>query len=156
LKRIAMSLGVIALTCGLIAASRAVHRIPQGPSDADQARAAVLQVEERWLANENNPAVLETILADNFIHVLPQGFISKEQHIAFVRDHPSPPLKTHRFEKLEVRVYGNVAIANGIVLAVPVNGAARRTYFTDVFVLRGGHWPAVNAQESEASDSRKP
>jgi Domain of unknown function (DUF4440) len=117
------------------------------PSAAQQ---AVIRVEQRWIANEYNPAVLDPILADDFVHVLPQGMISKKEQIAYVRVHRMPTLKVHRFEKLQVRVYGKAAIANGIVLAVPTSGAPRRTLFTDVFVLRAGRWQAVNAQETLA------
>jgi Domain of unknown function (DUF4440) len=123
------------------------------PADAPSAaQQAVIRVEQGWIANEYNSAVLDSILADDFVHVLPQGMISKQEQIAYVRAHPMPTLKVHRFEKLQVRVYGNVAIANGIVLAVPMSGVPRRTLFTDVFVLRAGRWQAVNAQETRASN----
>jgi len=116
------------------------------------AQKAVIQVEQRWLANEYNPAALNSILADDFVHVLPQRFISKEEQIAFVTAHPQPKFKEHRFDKLQVRVYGNTAIATGVVLAVPADtNTPQRTFFTDVFVFRSGRWQAVNSQESPAS-----
>ncbi|HEV2298150.1 MAG TPA: nuclear transport factor 2 family protein [Candidatus Acidoferrales bacterium] len=145
-----------ALVCGaaLTASSR---NLSSGSADTTSAaKDAVVKLENLWLENEGNPTVLDSILADDFVHVLPIGMITKKEHIDFVRQHPWPKMKEHRFEKLQVRRYGDVAIANGIVLAVPDNGAARRTYFTDVFVLRGGRWQAVNAQESEASSTVKP
>jgi hypothetical protein len=47
-----------------------------------------------------------------------------------------------------VRIYGEVAIATGIVSTVRDPGnKANRTAFTDVFVRREGKWLAVNAQE---------
>jgi Domain of unknown function (DUF4440) len=126
---------------------------PLLPADAPSAaQQAIIRVEQRWIGNEYNPAVLDSILADDFVHVLPEGLISKQEHIAYVRAHPMPALKVHRFERLQVRVYGNVAIANGIVLAVPMSGVPRRTLFTDVFVLRAGRWQAVNAQETPAGN----
>jgi hypothetical protein len=121
----------------------------EAPASASSAQQAIVRLEHRWLNNENNPAVLESILADDFVHVLPSGFISKRDHIAFVRTHAQPHLAEHKFNKLEVRVYGNVAIANGIVVAVPEGGGApQRTLFTDVFACRKGRWQAVNAQET--------
>lgn len=116
------------------------------------AQKAVIQVEKRWIANEYNPAALNSILADDFVHVLPQGFISKQEQIAFVSTHPQPKFKEHRFEKLQVRVYGNTAIATGVVLAVPADtNTPQQILFTDVFVFRSGRWQAVNSQESPAS-----
>lgn len=115
-------------------------------STESTAQRAVIRLENRWLANENNPAVLDSILAEDFVHVLPEGFISKQQHIGFVRAHPNAFPGARKFAKLQVRVYGNVAIANGIVVAVPAGGgAAQKTLFTDVFAFRNGRWQAVNA-----------
>lgn len=119
---------------------------------------AIVRLEERWLANENSPAALDGILADDFVHVLPEGFISKKEHIDFVRAHPFGPFAVHKFEKLDVRVYGNVAIATGIVLAVRIgkeDRAPERTLFTDVFAFRNGRWQAVNAQETPAAANVK-
>lgn len=121
------------------------------PSNAASAAQAVRQLEQRWLANQNSSAVLDSILANDFIHVLPEGFISKQEHIAFLRAHPLPPA-TRRFEKLDVRVYGTAAVATGVVVAIPAGkGAPERTLFTDVFVFRHGHWQAVNAQETRVA-----
>lgn len=116
------------------------------PAPAEE---AIIRLEHRWLTNEYNPAALNEILADDFVHVVPEGMISKQEHIAFVRTHAQPHLAEHKFNKLEVRVYGNVAIANGIVVAVPAGGGTpQRTLFTDVFAFRKGRWQAVNAQET--------
>jgi len=47
-------------------------------------RAALVALENEWLANEHNAAALERILASDFVHPLPTGdFITKAQHIAF-------------------------------------------------------------------------
>ncbi|MGH9729445.1 MAG: nuclear transport factor 2 family protein [Candidatus Acidiferrales bacterium] len=108
----------------------------------------IKQLEQRWLTHESDPAVLDSILADDFIHVLPQGFFSKQEQISFLRAHPLPRLAAHKFEKLDVRVYGSVAIANGIVLSIPEGTKTpQKTFFTDVFAFRQGRWQAVNAQE---------
>lgn len=125
----------------------------RGPesSNATLATQTIRQLEQRWLANEDNPAVLDSILANDFIHVLPEGFISKQEHMAFVRSHPFRQA-TRKFERLDVRIYGTVAIATGVVLAIPAGtGTPERTLFTDVFAFRHGHWQAVNAQETRAA-----
>lgn len=156
MKQIAGGVAVMVIICGaaLTAASQNAARSSADTNAA--AKDAVVKLENLWLANEGNPVELESILADDFVHVLPIGTITKKEHISFVKQHPWPKMKEHKFENLQVRVYGNVAIANGCVLAVPENGTARRTYFTDVFALRGGRWQAVNAQESEAANTTNP
>lgn len=128
---------------------------PFATRSSTAAQQAVTQLEQKWLQNEYNPAALDSILADDFVHVLPDGFISKRQHIAFVRSHSQPKLVKHEFEQLRVRVYGNVAIANGIVAATPANGGPDlRTVFTDVFAFRNGRWQAVNAQETPMAQKK--
>lgn len=122
-------------------------------STASDAQRAVIQLENRWLANENNPAVLDSILAEDFVHVVPVGIISKQEHIGFVRSHPNTSSGEHKFERLQVRVYGSVAIANGIVVEEVEGKGQRRTLFTDVFAFRNGSWQAVNAQETPAADN---
>lgn len=110
----------------------------------------MIRIERQWIANEYNPAFLQNLLASEFVHVLPSGPVTKAEQIAFVRTHPAPHFKVHRFESLEVRVFGDAAVATGTVLAVTDNGPPRRFVFTDVFVRRGGRWQAVNSQETPA------
>jgi hypothetical protein len=116
-----------------------------GGTAADR-RQTLLDLERRWLAAEDDPDALETILADDFVHVLPFGLVSKKEQIAYLRAHPAPH-REERFEDLRARLYGDVGIVNGIVAATDAEGNVTKTVFTDVFVRRGGRWQAVNAQE---------
>ena len=114
-------------------------------NDSEQ---SVRDLEQRWLENEDSPDVLETILADDFVHVLPMGFISKRDQIDYLRKHPRTSRSAKHFDELRVRIYGAAAIANGIVSDLPEGGTApQKTVFTDVFAKRQGVWQAVNAQE---------
>jgi hypothetical protein len=108
----------------------------------------VRAVEQRWLENEARPDVVQSILADDFVHVLPVGFISKDDHLAYLRQHPNSFPGAKHFEELRVRIYGDVAVATGIVSTLrDQTSQPKRTAFTDVFVQRAGKWLAVNAQE---------
>jgi len=107
-----------------------------------------MELEERWLAAEDNPQVLESILADDFIHVLPSGFVTKAEQIRYVRSHPRPHHgATKHFENLKIRIYGDAGVVNGMVVVTDGDGRTRKTLFTDVFSFRNGKWQAVNAQE---------
>ena len=108
---------------------------------------AIVQLEQRWLAAEDDPDTLETILAPDFVHVLPAGFVTRAEQLRFMRTHPAPKRGPRHFESLSVRIYGTVAIANGMVIATGADGKQRKTLFTDVFAYRDGKWQAVNAQE---------
>jgi Domain of unknown function (DUF4440) len=123
----------------------ATFALPEHPASAAM---AIKQLENEWL-HVKDVATLNRILASDFVHVLPDGFVTKEQELAYRRAHgfgDSAPVK--RFAELKVRVYSETAIANGIVIDTDHRGAVlRKTLFTDVFVERNGRWQAVNAQE---------
>ena len=134
----------------------------QAPAGAAQAGAAAAQqqavetLERRWLAAENDPAALESILADDFIHVLPLGFITKKEQLDYLRSHPAPSDgTTRRFDDLRVRVYGTAAVVTGIVVATSPDGTVGKTAFTDVFAYRDRTWRAVSAQELPLSGAAR-
>jgi Domain of unknown function (DUF4440) len=130
----------------MIGIALALVLLAQSSAPAQQ---AVEALERHWLAVEHDPAALDDILADDFVHVLPQGIVTKAEQLAFMRAHPAPPDgATRRFDDLRVRVYGTAAVATGIVVATMPDGRTQRTAFTDVFAYRGGRWRAVNAQET--------
>jgi hypothetical protein len=119
----------------------------------EQARAQLLQLENHWLQVEDDPDALESILAPDFLHVVGAGIITKDEQLSFMRKHPAPkPRPEEHFEDMHVRVYGNVGIVNGIVVANDA-GKTRRTLFTDVFAYRDGKWQAVSAQELPAGSN---
>lgn len=113
-------------------------------------RTAVMGLEQRWLAHLTDPAALEDILADDFAHPVAAGIVlNKRQHIDWARSHPTPPGVTLAFETIEIRLYGDTAIATGITTRRNAATAApQRTIFTDVFAFGGGRWRAVSAQET--------
>ena len=113
-------------------------------------RQAIEGLEQEWLQNESDKPTLERLLADDFMHQVPTGlFLTKAQHIDWSVRHPRPANRKARFEKLDVRVYGDAAIATGIVVDTDANGGdARRSIFTDVFVRRNDRWQAVSAAEN--------
>ena len=113
---------------------------------ADRER-QVRDLEQRWLAAEDDPAQLAQILADDFVHVGPFGIITRAEQLDFMRRHPQSRPAQRRFAELKVRIYGDVAIANGVVIATDA-GKDEKTAFTDVFAFRHGRWWAINAQES--------
>ena len=110
---------------------------------------AISALENEWLAHEHDRAVLERILADDFLHPVFTGdVLTKKQHIDWAATHLPPATFRSHFERLDVRVFGNVGIATGIVAATDGGKDTGRTLFTDIFVYRNGRWQAVQAQES--------
>jgi hypothetical protein len=81
--------------------------------------------------------------------VVTGDFLTKSQHIDWVTKHPPPANIKWRFDRLDIRLYGDVGIANGTVVGADERGQeTSRGVFTDVFAYRDGRWQAVNAQEN--------
>jgi hypothetical protein len=139
-----MSLMRFAIACMVVLFAT----VPSHPSGGEEKskQQEVLDLENHWLQVEDDPAALESILAPDFLHVVPVGIITKDEQLNFMRKHPSPHPGSKHFENMHVRVYGDVAIVNGMVVATAPEGT-QKTLFTDVFVRREGKWQAVNAQE---------
>ena len=121
--------------------------VSRGPKSEENSKQELLALENRWLQAEDDPAALEGILAADFLHVVPGEIITKDQHLRFLREHPTSGQRPDKhFEDLHVRVYGDAGIVNGAVIAKTEHGE-RKTLFTDVFAYRDGKWQAVSAQE---------
>jgi len=116
----------------------------------NQDRQVLIALENEWLNGEHNAAALERILASDFVHPVATGdFLTKAQHIDYSTKYlPSANLK-QRFDNLNVRLYGDVGIVNGIVITSDEHAQdVDRTVFTDVFAYRDGRWQAINGQEN--------
>src|SRR6266536_2070134 len=114
---------------------------------AEQDRQALIALENTWLKGEHDAAVLDPILASDFIHPVVTGdFLTKAQHIYYSSRHLPPANLKNRFDNLSVRIYGDVGIVNGTVVTSDEHGKdVSRTIFTDVFVYRDGRWQARSA-----------
>lgn len=122
----------------------------QTARDPARDRDAIIALEQQWL-HAHDAATLDRILASDFVHVIPfDHFLTKQEHVDWLLKHPDPKDRRTKFDKLNVRLYGDVGIVNGSVIATDDSGKELdRSMFTDVFVFRGGRWQAVNAQENE-------
>ncbi|MGZ4733797.1 MAG: nuclear transport factor 2 family protein [Terriglobales bacterium] len=140
----------IALTLCLV--TPAVIGFLWDKSPTSDSHEEIVELENRWL-QAKDPKTLQAILADDFIHVLPAGFITKEEQIQYLTGNKNNDGEPRQFEDLRVRVFGNVAVTNGAVVERVANGKIRKTLFTDVFAFRDGKWQAVNAQETPLADS---
>src|SRR5215467_14245361 len=154
----------LALRVALIATLLSLGSIPLGrissaaQRTAAQDKEALIELENTWLVGEHDAAVLERILASDFVHPVVTGdFLTKAQHIYYSTKYRPPANLHNRFENLKVRVYDTVGIVNGTVVISDENGKeVNRTVFTDVFVYRDGRWQAVNAQENKVEKMPRP
>lgn len=134
---------LVALACFCPAAAQ---RTPASDKET------LVALEDQWL-HARDAGTLDRILAADFVHIVPGGYIlTKAQHIDWFVKHIPPANRNVRFDRVEVRLYGDTGIVNGLVIAADEQGKeTHRTAFTDVFVFRDGRWQAVNAQEDEVT-----
>jgi hypothetical protein len=133
--------------CALLRLVFVSCNVSRGPKSDEDSKQQLLALENRWLQVEDDPVALESILAPDFLHVVPGEIITKEQQLQFLRQHPASSQRPEKhFEDLHVRVYGEAGIVNGAVIETSEHGQ-RKTLFTDVFAQRDGKWQAVSAQE---------
>jgi Domain of unknown function (DUF4440) len=132
-----------------LALSASVNATAQERRGPETDKKNLITLENRWL-RARDAATLDGILAQDFVHPVSAGlFLTKAEHIDWFIKHLPPPNRQTRFDHLQVRVYGDTGIANGMVIATDDAGKELdRSVFTDVFVYRDGRWQAVNAQEN--------
>ncbi len=127
------------------------------PALADD-RSDLLALEARWnqaLVDQDIPT-LETILADDFVFVAPDGSITgREALLSFVanRTVTVDPFVT---EEVSVRAYGDTAVVVGRFTQTIRRGDEHRTItyrYTDVYVRQAGAWRAVSAQSAIIPDA---
>jgi hypothetical protein len=125
---------------------------------AAQDKDALIELENTWLKGEHDAAVLERILAPDFVHpVITGDFLTKAQHIYYSTRRLPPANLKQRFDQLNVRLYGDVGLVSGIVVTSDQDGKPLdRTIFTDVFAYREGRWQALNAQENKVEQLKPP
>jgi len=157
LKRIAASLTfiVIAYITPFFPRSGTVGGTSFSQRSAGRDRQSLIDLENVWLT-ANDAQTLDRILAFDFVHPVPTGdFLTKAQHIEWFTKHPSPTNLKFRFDRLDIRLYGDVGIANGVVVTSDDNGKEiGRNVFTDVFAYRNGRWQAINGQETDVRKMR--
>ena len=150
-KRVTALLAAFAFAATAFAQAPRTPQNPAAPLDMENAQ--IVQLEHRWLNAQStgNAAELDKILASDFVRPYPSDgqFITKAEMMAYLRTHPFPHQsgpKQH-FAQLRVSLFGNVAIARGLLTATDAHGAVvTKTLFTDVFVRGQGRWQAVSAQ----------
>jgi ketosteroid isomerase-like protein len=108
-------------------------------------------LEKEWEASFNDSAVIERVLADDFVGTSPAGKImTKKALLGEAKEYTSPPPKTIARD-LDVHFHGaDVAIVTGASKQIDRNRGGQiveHNYrFTDTWVQRGGQWRCVASQ----------
>jgi len=95
----------------------------------------------------NDVSVLERILADDFVGVDIDGsHYSKADGIKDFRTHPSEFVFNH-LNEVEIRFYGNAAVAQGNWGWKKKDGTIGKFVWTDTWIRRGGEWQIVAGED---------
>ena len=95
----------------------------------------------------NDVSVVERILADDFVGVDIDGsHYSKADGIKDYRTHPSEFVFNH-LNEVEIRFYGNAAVAQGNWGWKKKDGTTGKFVWTDTWTMRGGKWQIVAGED---------
>jgi hypothetical protein len=127
-----------------------VHAQPAN-IDYNKIREYITESEKQWAeatASGDTTAILR-ILADDFIGVDPKGVqYHKRQEV--YNTSVSPRLfKSNHLNKVKIRFYGSMAVAQGDETWVRLSGdpITGRFVWTDTWLLRNGQWQIVAAED---------
>jgi ketosteroid isomerase-like protein len=129
----------------LIASLAHVQTMDDHASD----RAYIRQAESDWAESvvSNDVGVLERILADDFLGVDIDGsHYSKADAIKDFRTKPSEFVSNH-LNEIEIRFYGDVAVAQGNESWKKKDGTPGKFVWTDTWIRRNGKWQIVAAED---------
>ena len=121
----------------------------QSTDDHASDRAYIKQAESDWAESSvsNDVSVLERILADDFVGVHIDGsHYSKAGAIKDSRARPSEFVFNH-LNEIEIRFYGDAAVAQGNESWKKKNGTPGKFVWTDTWIKRGGKWQVVAAED---------
>jgi ketosteroid isomerase-like protein len=128
-------------------------QVPTPPARSEAVRAAEMARRDALLASDT--VALSKLVAGEFIEISRLGTIRSRADN--MREVASGDLKllTIKYDSLDVRIYGDVALLTGIADntgmyrgTVPFSGKIR---YTRVFVWRDGRWQAVSMQQTPMS-----
>jgi hypothetical protein len=114
----------------------------------------ILRLEDNWCValKTQDATLLNEILAEDYVEVTSSGSIeSRSAAVAALKD-PRGSTTSCGNSGIKVRIYGNAAVATGVMdqagssNGVPYTG--KRIIFTDTYVRQGGRWKCVASQST--------
>ena len=137
--------GILMIFAGMVAANVLAQ------SDEAGTKSKVIALEQLWnqAYKSGDTKALDSILDDGIVLVNDDGSVqTKKEFLASVKSTPLPAAQQQQVapESLSVHVYGNVAIATGVMRVKGEEGGkaySRRERFVDTWLLKRGSWVCV-------------
>jgi len=121
----------------------------QNKDDQSKDKSYIQQAEADWAASlvSNDVKVLDRIMADDFVGVdIDASQYTKADAIKDFSTHPSN-FESNKVDGVEVRIYGDAAVAQGSENWKKKDGTAGQFVWTDTWVRRDGQWKVVAAED---------
>ena len=124
---------------------------PRRKTDLESVRADILAIENQWATaiERQDAAAFERLAAEDFRFIEENGRVLNRAQYISNRSHNLDNVESAVQDEIEVRQYGDAAVATGRSILHGTRGGAPFVYrfrWTDVYVRRGGRWQAVSAQ----------
>ena len=126
-------------------------RAPKRETDLGALRAEILAIENQWATaiERQDAAAFDRLAAEDFRFIEEDGrVLNRAQYIA-ARSHNPEKVESAVQDEIEVRQYGDAAIATGRSIIHGTRDGApfiHRFRWTDMYVRRAGRWQAVSGQ----------
>jgi ketosteroid isomerase-like protein len=123
---------------------------PKPEAEAGTVRTEILAIENQWATaiERQDAAAFERLAGEDFRFIDEDGVLNRAQYIA-ARSHNPEKVESAVQDQIEVRQYGNAAIATGRSIVHGTREGMSFVYrfrWTDVYVRRQGRWQAVSGQ----------
>jgi ketosteroid isomerase-like protein len=145
----------ISTTAGILIAASLLTggcaRASKQETDPEAVRAEILAIENQWATaiERQDAAAFERLATEDFRFIDENGrVLNRAQYIA-ERSHNPDNVESAVQDEIEVRQYGDAAIATGRSTLHGTRDGAPFVYrfrWTDVYVWRAGRWQPVSAQ----------
>jgi ketosteroid isomerase-like protein len=137
--------GIAVLLCLTTAAS------VWAQSDVESTKSKIVALEQLWnqAYKSGDKKALDSILDDGIVLVNDDGSAqNKDEFLASVRPSKDAAAQQQQVspESLHVHVYGNVAIATGVMRVKGIEAGKtynRRERFVDTWLMKGGTWVCI-------------
>jgi ketosteroid isomerase-like protein len=120
-------------------------------TELEATRAEILTIEDQWAKaiERQDGKALERLAAEDFRFLEEDGhWLNRAEYVA-ARSHNTDNVQSAVQDQIEVRQYGDAAIATGRSILHGTRDGAPFVYrfqWTDVYVRRDGRWQAVSGQ----------
>jgi ketosteroid isomerase-like protein len=140
----------VLVLAGCVSLDPVLAQPPKAPSEGSSVADTIKQREHDWADAMTVVDLdkLNQIIADDFVDGYPGNVTTKAGFLDDVKS-GKHKLETYEYGPIDVKVLGNVAVAQGSVTETSVTDGQLRTVhvaFMDVFMKRGDRWVVVRAQ----------